>query len=130
MDADLLHLLLITLFAAVLANVSMVFGVVPFLFLENLSRRASATLSALAAGMMAVASLVQLTGEGLRRTPGFQAWEVAAGFDLGFAAGAMVFLVIDDLLPDAPYEIDPTRTATAIAVGAIAMILLGRLVGI
>ncbi len=255
MDADLLHLLLITFFAAVLADVSMVFGVIPFFFLKNLSRRASATLSALAAGMMAVASLVQLTGEGLRRAPGLQAWEVAAGFGLGalfyaavakwvrsnqsidllqlrksggaksllivaamtahslpegvaigvsfgsgeaglgiavasalavhnipeaiaitlalraqgvstwqcmgwavftslpqpiaapfaawlvwlfepllpfglgFAAGAMVFLVIDDLLPDALKEIDPTRTATAFTVGAIAMMLLGRLVG-
>jgi zinc transporter ZupT len=256
MDAELLRLLLITFFAAVLADLSMVLGVAPFFFLEDLSQRAAATLSAVAAGMMAAASLVQLVGEGLRRAPGLQAWEVAAGlalgalfyagmarwvraaegfdplslratggtaalmivaamtahslpegiaigvafgsgeagfgvavvsalavhnvpeaiaitlalrakglsiwqcmgwalftsvpqpiaapfaaglmwffepllpFGLGFAAGAMLFLVVDDLLPEALEEIDSSRTAAAFTGGAVAMILLGRLVGL
>jgi len=256
MDAELLRLLLITFFAAVLADLSMVLGVAPFFFLEDLSQRAAATLSAVAAGMMAAASLVQLVGEGLRRAPGLQAWEVAAGlalgalfyagvarwvraaegfdplrlratggtaalmivaamtahslpegiaigvafgsgeagfgvavvsalavhnvpeaiaitlalrakglsiwqclgwalftsvpqpiaapfaaglmwffepllpFGLGFAAGAMLFLVVDDLLPEALEEIDSSRTAAAFTAGAVAMIVLGRLVGL
>jgi hypothetical protein len=74
MDAELLRLLLITFLAAVLADLSMVFGVAPFFFLKDLSKRAAATLSAVAAGMMAVASLVQLVGEGLRRAPGLRVW--------------------------------------------------------
>lgn len=256
MDAELLRLLLVTFVAAVVADLSMVLGVAPFFFLEDLSQRAAATLSALAAGMMAAASLVQLVGEGLRRAPGLQAWEVAAGlglgalfyagvarwvrsnedfdplrlratggtaalmvvaamtahslpegvaigvafgsgeqgfgiavvaalavhnvpeaiaitlalrakglsiwqclgwalftslpqplaapfaawlmwlfepllpFGLGFAAGAMLFLVVDDLLPEALEEIDSSRTAAAFTVGAVAMIVLGRLVGL
>ena len=256
MDAELLRLLLITFFAAVLADLSMALGVAPFFFLDDLSKRAAATLSAVAAGMMAAASLVQLAGEGLRRAPGLQAWEVASGlalgalfyagvarwvraaegfdpfrlresggtaalmvvaamtahslpegiaicvafgsgeqgfgvavvaalavhnvpeaiaitlalrakgltiwqclgwalftsvpqpiaapfaaglmwffepllpFGLGFAAGAMLFLVVDDLLPEALEEIDSSRTAAAFTAGVVAMILLGRLVGL
>jgi zinc transporter, ZIP family len=256
MDAELLRLLLITFLAAVVADLSMVLGVAPFFFLDDLSKRAAATLSAVAAGMMAAASLVQLVGEGLRRVSGLQAWEVAAGlalgalfyvgvarwvraregldpfrlrqtggtaalmvvaamtahslpegiaigvafgsgeqgfgiavvaalavhnvpeaiaitlalrakgvpiwqcmgwalftslpqplaapfaawlmwlfepllpFGLGFAAGAMLFLVVDDLLPEALEEIDSARTAAAFTAGAVAMILLGRLFGL
>jgi len=256
MDAELLRLLLITFVAAVVADLSMALGVAPFFFLDDLSKRAAATLSAVAAGMMAAASLVQLVGEGLRRAPGLQAWEVAAGlalgalfyagvakwvksregldpfrlraiggtaalmvvaamtahslpegiaigvafgsgeqgfgiavvaalavhnvpeaiaitlalrakgvpiwqclgwtlftslpqpvaapfaawlmwlfepllpFGLGFAAGAMLFLVVDDLLPEALEEIDSGRTAAAFTAGAVAMIVLGRLVGL
>ena len=256
MDAELLRLLLITFFAAVVADLSMVLGVAPFFFLKDLSKRAAAALSAVAAGMMAAASLVQLVGEGLRRAPGLQAWEVVAGlglgalfyagvarwvsanetfdpfrlratggtaalmvvaamtahslpegiaigvafgsgetgfgisvvaalgvhnvpeamaitlalrakglsiwqcmgwalftsvpqpiaapfaawlmwlfepllpFGLGFAAGAMLFLVVDDLLPEALEEIDATSTAAAFTAGAGAMIVLGRLVGL
>ncbi|MFN2323431.1 MAG: ZIP family metal transporter [Trueperaceae bacterium] len=256
MDAELLRLLLITFVAAVVADLSMVLGVAPFFFLKDLSKNAAATLSAVAAGMMAAASLVQLVGEGLRRTTGLQVWEVAAGivlgalfyggvarwvkvndtfnpfglratggaaavmivaamtahslpegiaigvafgsgeagfgiavvsalavhnvpeaiaitlalrakglsvwqcmgwalvtsvpqplaapfaawlmwlfepllpFGLGFAAGAMLFLVVDDLLPEALEEIDPTRTAAAFTGGAVGMIVLGRFVGL
>ncbi len=256
MDAELLRLLTITFFAAVLADLSMALGVAPFFFLKDLSKKAAATLSAVAAGMMAAASLVQLVGEGLRRAPGLQAWEVAVGialgalffagvarwvqgreafdpfglratggagavmivaamtahslpegiaigvafgsgeagfgiavvaalavhnvpeaiaitlalrakglsiwqcmgwalvtsvpqpiaapfaawlmwlfepllpFGLGFAAGAMLFLVVSDLLPDALEEIDPMRAAGAFTAGAVGMIVLGRLVGL
>ena len=255
MDPELQRLLLITFVAALLADVSMAFGVVPFFFLKDMSERMAGTLSAAAAGMMATASLVQLVGEGLERAPGIQAWEVAAGlglgavfyagaakwvrthedfdllhlrqsggaqslmivgamtvhslpegvaigvsfgsgeeglgiavasalavhnipeaiaitlalrakgvstwqcmgwamftslpqplaapfaawliwifepllpFGMGFAAGAMTFLVVDDLLPEALEKIDKTRTATAFMVGVVGMVVLGRLVG-
>jgi len=254
-DPELQRLLLITFVAALLADVSMAFGVVPFFFLKDMSERMAGTLSAAAAGMMATASLVQLVGEGLERAPGLQAWEVAAGlglgavfyagaakwvrthedfdllhlrqsggaqslmivgamtvhslpegvaigvsfgsgeeglgiavasalavhnipeaiaitlalrakgvstwqcmgwamftslpqplaapfaawliwifepllpFGMGFAAGAMTFLVVDDLLPEALEKIDKTRTATAFMVGVVGMVVLGRLVG-
>ncbi len=255
MDADLLHLLLITFVAAALADVSMAFGVAPFFFLKSMSKGVAGTLSAAAGGMMAAASLVQLVGEGLERAPGLQTWEVAAGlavgaffysaaaqwvkahedfdmlalrktggakslmivaamtvhslpegvaigvafgsqeeglgiavvsalavhnipeaiaitlalraqgvstwscmgwamltslpqplaaplaawliwlfepllpFGMGFAAGAMMFLVVDDLLPDALESTGRTRTAAAFMAGVVAMIILGRLVG-
>ena len=255
MDPELQRLLLITFVAALLADVSMAFGVAPFFFLKDMSERMAGTLSAAAAGMMATASLVQLVGEGLEQAPGIQAWEVAAGlglgaafyagaakwvrthedfdlldlrksggaqslmivaamtvhslpegvaigvsfgsgeeglgiavasalavhnipeaiaitlalrakgvstwqcmgwamftslpqplaapfaawliwifepllpFGMGFAAGAMTFLVVDDLLPDALEKIDKTRTAAAFMFGVVGMVVLGRLVG-
>jgi zinc transporter ZupT len=48
---------------------------------------------------------------------------------MGFAAGAMTFLVVDDLLPEALEKIDKTRTAAAFMVGVVGMVVLGRLVG-
>lgn len=256
MSEELFHLLLITFGAAVLADVSMVFGVIPFFFVDKIPERLAGTFSAAAAGMMAAASLVQLVGEGLDRAPGIQGWEVAAGlalgaffyylaarwvkanenFDfgslrknggersllivaamavhsmpegvaigvafgsqeeslgiavvsalavhnvpeaiaitlalrasgistkaclgwalltslpqpiaapfaawfiwifepllpagMGFAAGAMVYLVIDDLLPDAFEKTSRTAIAVAFVAGVVAMIILGRLVGL
>ena len=85
MDADLIHLLLITLAAAVIADLSMAFGVLPFFFIKDMSERLTGMFSAGAAGMMAAASLVQLVGEGRDRAPGWQAWEVAAGLGAGAA---------------------------------------------
>jgi len=88
------QLLLITFVAAVIADLSMVFGVLPFFFIGQLSKRLAAVFSAGAAGMMAAASLVQLVGEGLDKAPGFQAWEVAAGLALGalFYMGASAWV--------------------------------------
>lgn len=82
-ESELFRLLAITFGAAVLADVSMVFGVLPFFFVNSLSERLAGLFAAAAAGMMAAASLVQLVGEGLDRAPGLQAWEVAAGLALG-----------------------------------------------
>ncbi|MFW5682484.1 MAG: ZIP family metal transporter [Phycisphaeraceae bacterium] len=87
MDPELQRLLLITFAAAVVADLSMVFGVAPFFFVKDMSARVAGAFSAAAAGMMAAASLVQLVGEGLDRAPGLQAWEVAAGL----AAGAFFY---------------------------------------
>ena len=84
-------LLLITFGAALLADLSMVFGVAPFFFVRSLSPKLAGLFSAGAAGMMACAGLVQLVGEGLDRAPGFQAWEVAVGLGVGalfYAAAA------------------------------------------
>ncbi|MFG0284519.1 MAG: ZIP family metal transporter [Phycisphaerales bacterium JB039] len=83
MDAELLRLLAITFVAAMVADISMIFGVIPFFFVSNVSGRLAGAFSAAAAGMMAAASLVQLVGEGLERAPGVGVWEVAAGFGLG-----------------------------------------------
>ena len=85
MDPDLLNLLLITLVAATIADISMAFGVLPFFFIKNMSKRLTGMFSAGAGGMMAAASLVQLVGEGLDRAPNWQAWEVAAGLAAGAA---------------------------------------------
>lgn len=83
MDAELFHLLVLTFVAAMIADVSMALGVLPFFFFDKLSDRLASMFSAGAAGMMAAASLVQLVGEGLDKAPGWQAWEVAAGLGLG-----------------------------------------------
>jgi len=83
MDAELLELLTVTFAAAILADLSMVFGVAPFFFVQSIPERLKGLFAAAAAGMMATASLVQLVGEGLERAPGMQAWEVTAGLGLG-----------------------------------------------
>lgn len=83
MDPELLRLLLITLVAATLADLSMILGVLPFFFVRDLSARVTAIATAGAGGMMAAASLTQLAGEGLERAPGLGAWEVAAGLGSG-----------------------------------------------
>lgn len=83
MDSELFTLLTVTFVAAVLADVSMVFGVLPFFFFDTLPKRLAGLFAAAAGGMMAAASLVQLVGEGLDRAPGFRAWEVTAGLALG-----------------------------------------------
>ena len=49
---------------------------------------------------------------------------------LGFAAGAMMFLVVSDLIPEANEECGPELTATSFGVGLVLMIILGRMVGI
>jgi len=48
---------------------------------------------------------------------------------MGFAAGAMTLLVVDDLIPEALEGSSRMRTAGAFMAGVIAMIVLGRLVG-
>lgn len=87
MSEELIHLILITFSAAVLADVSMVFGVLPFFFVDNIPARLAGIFAAAAAGMMAAASLVQLVGEGLDRDPGLWGWEVVAGL----ACGALLY---------------------------------------
>ncbi len=48
---------------------------------------------------------------------------------MGFAAGAMIFLVVDDLMPEALEKTGRSVAAGAFLGGVIAMIVLGRLVG-
>jgi zinc transporter ZupT len=49
---------------------------------------------------------------------------------MGFAAGAMTFLVIDELLPEALEKTRKGVVAAAFMGGIVAMIVLGRLVGL
>ncbi|MEQ9104837.1 MAG: ZIP family metal transporter [Rhodothermales bacterium] len=95
---ELQELLITTFVAAVLADVSMVFGVAPFFVIKNLSDKVTGTMAAAAAGMMAAASLVQLVGEGLDRTPGLEAWEVTAGL----AAGSLMYAAASRWIRDNP----------------------------
>jgi len=83
MDTELWQLLWLTFVAAVLADLSMVLGVVPFFFVRHLSDRLTGVFSAAAGGMMTAAGLVQLVGEGLDRGPGLGGWEVVAGLLVG-----------------------------------------------
>ena len=84
-----LHTLLITTFvAAALTDVATCVGCVPFFFVPEISKKSAGMFTALAAGMMAAASLVQLVGEGLHQTKMFMAWDVG----LGVALGSIFFL--------------------------------------
>ena len=49
---------------------------------------------------------------------------------LGFAAGAMMYLVVDELLEEAYAEAGHTLVAVSFMCGLVAMMLLGRVVGI
>lgn len=49
---------------------------------------------------------------------------------MGLAAGAMTFLVVDDLLPEALEKVKKGVAASAFIGGVILMIVLGRLVGL
>lgn len=89
MDAELARLLLTTFVAALIADLSMAFGVAPFFFVQRLSTKLTGMFSAAAGGMMAAAGLVQLVGEGLDRGPGLGGWEVVAGLLVGGALYAM-----------------------------------------
>ncbi len=57
-------------------------------------------------------------------------FEPALPAGLGFAAGAMMFLVVEDLLPEATKRCGSSLAATAFGIGLVIMILLGRVVGI
>jgi len=48
---------------------------------------------------------------------------------MGFAAGAMMYLVVTDLIPDSRDHAGPTKAAISFFVGLIIMIALGQLVG-
>lgn len=49
---------------------------------------------------------------------------------LGFAAGAMMYLVVDELLPDAYSGVGRNVSAIAFMTGLLVMVVIGRLVGI
>ena len=65
----------------------------------------------------------------------FAAWfiwlfEPLLPFGMGLAAGAMTFLVIEDLLPEALERAPRLTVAVAFVGGIAAMIVLGRLMGL
>jgi zinc transporter ZupT len=80
---ELYTLLLTTFVAAALTDVATCLGCVPFFFVRQISIRSAGMFTAMAAGMMAAASLVQLVGEGLHKSQQFMAWDVGVGVVLG-----------------------------------------------
>ncbi|GJM24180.1 MAG: dihydroorotate dehydrogenase [Phycisphaerae bacterium] len=85
---ELYTLLLTTFIAAALTDVATCLGCVPFFFVRQISTKSAGMFTALAAGMMAAASLVQLVGEGLDKSQQFMAWDVG----IGVALGSLFFL--------------------------------------
>lgn len=89
-EMTLTSLLLITFLYAAATDLATGLGAVPFFFVRNVSSRLSGAMTAMAAGMMISASLVQLVGEALELAPGIRVWEIAAGL----LAGAAFYLVL------------------------------------
>ncbi len=86
---ELYTLLLTTFVAAALTDVATCLGCIPFFFVRQISDKSAGVFTAMAAGMMAAASLVQLVGEGLDRSQQFMAWDVG----IGVACGSLFFLI-------------------------------------
>jgi zinc transporter ZupT len=82
---ELGDLLLITFVAALITDLATGLGAVPFFFVPRLPARFNGVLMAGAAGMMTIASVLQLLGEARRRVPGFEIWEVVLGLLAGVA---------------------------------------------
>lgn len=80
---DLGQLLLITFIAAAITDLATGLGAVPFFFLPRLPKRLNGVLIAAAAGMMTIASVLQLLGEARSRAPGWHLWQVVLGLVLG-----------------------------------------------
>jgi len=83
------EVLLITFIAALITDLATGLGAVPFYFVRHVSDRVSAALTGAAAGMMTVASIIQLGGEAIALAPGVDLWQPA----LGFLAGIAFFIV-------------------------------------
>jgi len=58
-----------------------------------------------------------------------EAFRPALPWGLGFAAGAMLFMVLEELLPEAFHEARRVEVATLATVTVIAMVLFQRLIG-
>ncbi|RMF78995.1 MAG: ZIP family metal transporter [Planctomycetota bacterium] len=80
-------LLLTAFIAGAITDLATGLGVAPLLFVRRPSERVSGTFMSAAAGMMVAASLVQLVGEALHRTP----WLGGADVCLGMLTGAVFF---------------------------------------
>jgi zinc transporter ZupT len=87
---ELAPLLIETFIAAAVTDLATGLGAVPFLVLRHLPATVEAWLTAVAAGMMTTASVLQLVGQGADLAPGAGIWEVGLGLLLGAAFFALV----------------------------------------
>ncbi|HSG49652.1 MAG TPA: ZIP family metal transporter [Longimicrobiales bacterium] len=82
--------------------------------------------------MCGVWSVVSSLPQPLMAVPAFlfvEAFRPALPWGLGFAAGAMLFMVLEELLPEAFHEARRVEVATLATVTVIAMVLFQRLIG-
>lgn len=102
---DLATLLLVTFVAALVTDLATGLGALPFFVVPRISEKFNGILLGAAAGMMSVASLYQLLGEGMARAPGWQIWQVA----LGLGLGAVFFYLATHWLEDDRFDIGNLR---------------------
>jgi len=112
-------------------------AVVSALAVHNIPEAIAITLALRASGVgiWACAGWAMLTSVPQPIAAPFAAWliwlfEPLLPAGMGFAAGAMTFLVIDDLLPEAFRKSSAGVVAWAFLAGVTAMMVLGRLVGL
>jgi len=80
---ELIPLLIETLIAAAITDLATGLGALPFVVLRRIPVSVEAWLTAVAAGMMTTASVLQLVGQGADLAPGVAIWEVGLGLVLG-----------------------------------------------
>ena len=110
-------LLLTTFVAALITDLATGLGVLPFFFVRRVGDLVNGLLLAAAAGMMSVASLVQLLGEAMQLAPGWDVWQVCAGI----AAGAAMFFFAARFLDDETFDVAGLREAGG--AGALLIVL-------
>lgn len=93
---DLPELLVVTFVAALITDLATGLGAVPFFFIGKVKDSFNGLLLGAAAGMMSIASLVQLLGEGLQLAPGWGIVQVALGVGAGVAFFYLATKVIEN----------------------------------
>jgi zinc transporter ZupT len=94
-------------------------GAVPFAFAKHPTRRWLGASNAVAAGLMLAASF-NLVYEGMNYGPLRSLAGALLG--LGFAAGAMIWMVFSELVPDALEEASSNLVAVVVTLSVVAMV--------